>query len=116
MLYRAEVLAPQAEECGTIEFRVAANAVVGMRVQFLSVPIAPHLLGLILPLDVDRARAPVVFLPRDVVTALQQEDPLPGGGQFPGKCPTSGAGPDDDHVVMILIAHCGLLRGFISSE
>src|SRR5579872_5197974 len=84
--------------------------------QILPVAVAPNLFGLVLALDVDRARAPVIFLARNVVAALQQEDPLPGRSEFAGKCPTAGAGPDDNHVVMILVAHCGLLPGFISSE
>ena len=60
----AEVLLAQPEQRRAVELGVAADVVVGVRVELLAVPIAPDLLGLVLALDVDGLRVPVVLLAR----------------------------------------------------
>src|ERR1043166_3150291 len=96
----AEVLVAQAEQCGSVEFRIAADVVVRMRMQRLALAIAPHFLRVIPRLDVDRARTPVVLLAAHVVAALEQQDALPRRRQMVGQRSAAGAGADDDHVVM----------------
>ena len=58
-----EVLLAEAEQRRPVEFRVAADVIVGVWVKRLAVPVAPHFLGVVSGFDVDCARAPVVFLP-----------------------------------------------------
>src|SRR5437879_11624462 len=67
----------------------------------LAVAVAPRLLRLILPLEVDRPRAPVVRLTRHVLAALEEQDLLPRRGQRPRECAAAGAGADDRDVVTL---------------
>src|SRR5262249_34973334 len=60
VLEGAEILAPKPEQCCAIKFRIAANAVVGMRVEWIAVAVVPDFFGLVFALDVYDARAPVV--------------------------------------------------------
>jgi hypothetical protein len=96
----AEVLLPEPEERGAIELGVAADPLVGVRVQLLAGLVAPLLRGLVLPLDVDGASAPVVQLARHVVAALEHQDALAGSGQAVRERAAAGTGPDDDDVVV----------------
>src|SRR5207247_9962594 len=67
MLDLPEVLAPQPEERGAVELRVAADIVVRVRVELPTVPVAPHLLGGVLALEVHGPRIPVVLLAGQVI-------------------------------------------------
>ena len=96
----AEVFPPQPEQRGAVELGVPAHPVVGMRMQVLPVRVPPVLLGLVLPLHVDRPRTPVVRLPRHIVATLEQQDPLAGGRQPVEQGAAPRAGPDDDDVVV----------------
>ena len=102
----AEVLLAQPEQRGAVELGVAADVVVGVRMERLAVLVLPHFLGVVLRLDVDRPRAPVVLLAADVVAALEQQDPLAGRGEVIGERAAARAGADDDHVV---VRHAGAL-------
>lgn len=53
MLDRAKVLPPQVEERRPVELGVAADTVVGVRMQRVAIAVVPDLLGLVLPLNVD---------------------------------------------------------------
>src|SRR5262245_60960440 len=75
MLDGAKVFAPQPKKRGAVEFRVAANTVIGMRMEFLPLPVVPDLFGLILAFNVHSPSAPVVLFARHVVTALEQKNP-----------------------------------------
>src|SRR5262249_18352402 len=81
------------------------DAVVGVRMEFLALAIMPDFFGLVLPLDIHGASAPIVFFARDVVAALQEENSLAGRRQLPGECPAASARTDDDHVIMPFIVH-----------
>jgi hypothetical protein len=100
-----EVFLAQAEQSGAVELRVATDVIVRVRVKFLAVFVAPQLLRLILALDVDGARAPVVLLARHVVAPLEDQNALAGAGQGIGERSTSGAGTYDDYVEMIRMGH-----------
>src|SRR5437016_13632286 len=105
MLHCAEVLAPKPEQCGAVELCVATDTVVGVGVQFLAIAVMPDLFGLVLALDVYGPRAPVVLFARHVVSALQQQNAFASRRELAGECPAAGAGSDDNHVIMSLIAH-----------
>src|SRR2546422_5843303 len=94
MLDLPEVLPTEAEERGTVELGVAAHPVVGVRVELSTLSVPPHLPGVVFPLQVDRLRAPVVLLARDVVAALYEQDALAGGGETIGQRSTPRPGPD----------------------
>ena len=95
-----EVLLAQPEQCRAVELGVAADVVVGVGMERLPVLVLPHLLRVVFPLDVDRARAPVVLLAAHVVAALDQQDPLARRGEVIRQRAAARAGADDDHVVV----------------
>jgi hypothetical protein len=101
----AKVLAAKPEQSGSIKLGIAANAVVRMGVEWIAVSIMPDFFGLVFPLNVYGAGAPVVFFARHVLTALEQKNPLPGRRQLSGERPAAGAGADDDHVIVPFIVH-----------
>ena len=70
MLDLPKVLPAEAEQRGAIELGVAANPVVGVRVELSTLRVAPYFLGVVFPLQVDRLRTPVVLLSWDVVAPL----------------------------------------------
>src|SRR6516164_4077329 len=76
MFHVTEVLAPQTEQRRAVEFRVAADVVVSMRMKLAAITIAPRLFRRVSPLEVDGARAPVGLLARDVAAALKEQDAL----------------------------------------
>ena len=67
----------------------------------LPLVVVPGVLGHVAVVDEDVVRGPVRRLAREPVAALQQEDPLPRGGEVTGERAAAGARPDDDHVVAI---------------
>src|SRR3989475_340849 len=70
MLDLPKVLPAEAEQRGAIELSVAANPVVGVRVELSTLRVPPYFLGVVFPLQVDRLRTPVVLLSWDVVASL----------------------------------------------
>src|SRR5215472_16477187 len=76
----SEVFPAQAEQGRAVELRVSSYVVVCVRVESLSVLVAPLLFGLILAFDVDGARIPVGLFPTNVIAALQDQDTLTGRG------------------------------------
>src|SRR3989454_7254737 len=99
MLDLPEVLAPQPEERGAVELRVAADIVVRVRVELPTVPVAPYFLGGVLALEVHGPRIPVVLLAGHVITALEDEDLLARRREGIRERAASGAGADDRDVV-----------------
>jgi hypothetical protein len=103
VLELAEVLFAEPEERRTVELGVAADEVIGVGVQRLSVPVAPLLLGVVAALDVDRPGAPVLLFPGDVIAALEQQHPLSRRRQPMGQSSAARAGADDDDVVVVAV-------------
>ena len=79
-----------------------------MRVQWLAVNVAPGFFGVVLSVEVDRARAPVVFLARHVIAAFKQQDLLTGGREFVGERAAARARADNDYVVVVVRCHDAL--------
>jgi hypothetical protein len=101
VLQLAEVLSAHAGERRAVELGVAADPVVGVRMELASVAVAPRFLRVVLAVHVDGARGPVVPLARHVAAALQEQDPLARRGQRVEEGAAAGARPDDDHVVPV---------------
>src|SRR5215813_9388185 len=101
----AEVLFAQAKERRTVEFSIAADVIVRVRMQLLTVRVAPGFLGVVLSFKVDRARAPVVLLAWHVITTFEQENFLAGRRESVCQGPAACACADDDYVVMIVRRH-----------
>jgi len=97
----AEVLAPQPEQSGAVKLRIAADAVARMRMEHAAIGVPPHLRGVILAVDVDCFCAPVVFLTRHVIAALEKQNALAGRRQGIGERATTGTASNDDDVVMV---------------
>src|SRR5713101_2326999 len=100
MLDLAEILSAQPKQRGAVEFRVAADVVVRVRVQLFAVFVLPLFFRLILAFDVDRAAVPVVLLAVHVVAAFEQKNAFAGRSQLVGERAATRAGPDDDHIVL----------------
>src|SRR6185295_2768402 len=69
-----KVFSAQTKESGAVKLRIPTDKVVGVRVQFLAIAIAPRLFGVVFPFEVYGARAPVVLLTRDVIAPLEEEN------------------------------------------
>src|SRR5919108_2530845 len=104
----AEVPLTQPEEDGAVDLRLAPDVVVLTGVERLPVLVEPRLVRLVLVADEYRAAVPVVRLAPQVIAALEDEDALAGGRQPVRERAAPGAGPDDDHVVVL--GHEFLLR------
>ena len=72
----SEILLAQPEERSTIEFRVPTHVIIRVGMQLLTVRVAPQLFGVVLGIDINGLRVPVVLLAGDVITALMNEDSL----------------------------------------
>src|SRR6185503_6820786 len=73
MLNLAKVFFAKSKEGGAKEFCIAADVVVGMRVQLVAVFVAPLLFGLIFSFEIDRARIPVVLFTRHIAAAFEKQ-------------------------------------------
>src|SRR5215471_478398 len=101
----SKVLLPQPEQRGSIELGVAADVIIGVRMEFLAITVAPDFSCLIPAFGIDRLGIPVVLLTLDVVAALQQQNALSGWRQFVGQRAAARARADDDHVVVVFACH-----------
>src|SRR5215471_14967757 len=96
----SEIPLAEPEQGRTVEFRVAANVVVGVRMERLPVLVTPRLFGVVFRLDIDRTRVPVIFFAPDIVATLEQQNLLARGRKLVRERAAAGAGADDDDVVM----------------
>src|SRR5262249_35652818 len=74
MSYFSEVLAAQPEQRCPVELRVSAHVVIGVRMQFFAIDIAPFFFRVVFGFDVDGLRIPVVLLTPDVIAALEDQN------------------------------------------
>jgi hypothetical protein len=100
----AEVPFAEPEEDGAVHLRLATDVVVLAGMERLPVLVVPGLVRLVLVLDEDGVRVPVVRLAGQVVAALEEEDALPRRRQSVRERSPSRAGADDDDVVVIVHA------------
>src|SRR5271165_1449677 len=98
----AEIFLAQPEQSSTVKLGIAADVVVGMRMEFLAIPVEPRLFRVVVGVDVDDLWIPVRFLARNIVAALKDQYPLSGRRQVIGECSATRAGSDDDYVIVIV--------------
>src|SRR6266480_5388133 len=101
----AEVFFAQTKQRGAKKFCVAADVIVGVRVQLVAVFVAPAFFGLVFSFEVYGARIPVVFFPRHVTAAFEDDNPFSGRGELVSESATARAAAYDDDVVMIALRH-----------
>ena len=104
----AKVFFSQTKQRRAVKLGVATDEVVRVRMQFFAVTVAPRFFRVVLAVEVNGLRAPVVLLARHIVAALKQKNLLAGGRQFVGQRAAAGARADDDDVVVIIAGHDGL--------
>src|SRR5574337_24312 len=100
-----EVFFAQPKQRSTIKLGVAADIVVGVRVQRFPGLVSPFFLGLVFAFDVDRARIPVVLFPANIIAALQDKNAFARGRESVGEGSPSSAGSYDDDVVVFMPGH-----------
>src|SRR5215469_9643810 len=106
----SEIFLAQPKQCCTVKFRVPAHVIVCMRMQLFAFHVAPQLFRVVLRIDIDGFRIPVVLFASYIVATLQNEDLLARGGQMVCKRSTPGPRSDDDYVELVLVAHYLLLQ------
>src|SRR5439155_4116711 len=102
----AEVGVPHPEEDRAVELRLAADVIVLAGMELLAVLVDPLLVRLVPRLGDHLGGVPVLGLTANVVATLQQQHAEPGRSEPVRERAASGAGADDDHVVVV-VAHCG---------
>src|SRR5437764_15084883 len=70
MFNLAKIFFPQTEERGSIEFRVTANVIIGVRMQFCAVCVTPKLYRVVSSVRIHLHRAPIFVLTRNKGPAL----------------------------------------------
>src|SRR5215813_8838986 len=105
MLDFAKILPAQAKQRSTIELRIAANIIVRVRMQRLAVSVAPNFPGVVLGIEVDSTRIPVILLAQHIVAAFEQQYMLARGRQRVSQRPSPRPSADDDYVEMICSRH-----------
>src|SRR5437773_3952131 len=101
----AKIFLAKTEECGSVEFGVASDVVVGVGMERLAVLVAPLFLGLVLGLDIHGARIPIGLLPAHVISALENQNALPCRSECVDQCSPARAGSNDDYVVVLVLSH-----------
>ena len=75
----AEVFAAESKQGRAVELGVAADEVVGVRMQGFALFVSPHLFGVVATVLVDGFRAPIGSFAAHVVAALDEQDLLARG-------------------------------------
>ena len=101
VLHLLEVAFAKAQQDAGVDLGVAADEVLGVRAKRDAVLVVP-VLGRHVPLAAeDLFGLPVLELPREVATALEQEDLLAGRREAVRERAAARAAADDDHVVVL---------------
>ena len=93
MLQLAKVLFSQTKQRRAVEFRVAADVIVGMRVQFFAGGIQPGFFGLVFAIEVDCFGIPVIFFPRNPSAPFQNQNPFSAGRELSRNVPPPAPEP-----------------------
>ena len=100
-----EVGFAQPEKSCSIKFCVTADVIVSVGVEILSILVAPSFLGVILSLRIDCPRTPIVLLPWDVWSSLQQQNALAARRELPSQGPSTRARTNDNEIVVFALLH-----------
>ena len=72
MFYLAKIFFAETKQRRAIKFRVAADIIIGVRMQLGAIGVAPKLLGVVAAMRIHLQRVPVFFLARNKWTSLEQ--------------------------------------------
>src|SRR6266540_2354156 len=97
----SKILFAQTEQRRAVKLGVAADVIICVRMQVLAVLVAPDFLRVVFALLVDRLGAPVVFLPRHVRAALNEQNSLTASGQPIRQRAAARAGANDDNIEVV---------------
>ncbi len=97
----AKVFLPKTKQRGPEEFGIAADVVVGVRMELIAIFVVPFLRGLIFPFEIDCAWIPVVFFTRHIAAAFENQDLFSRRRKLVRKRAASGAAANDDNVIVI---------------
>ena len=104
MFYLAKILFAEAEQRCAIKFRVAANVIIGVRMQFSAVGVAPKLLRVVSATAFTAASSS--FLSRAAqMAALNQQNFLAARCKVIGQSAATCARTDDDEIVIAPVVH-----------
>src|SRR5271157_2897294 len=103
MVQLAEVALAQAKQRRAVEFGIAADVVVGVRMKVVSVLVEPRLVGVVVGIDIDHFGVPVRLFAGNIITALQNKDALARRRKMIRQRASPGACSDDDYVVVVVI-------------
>src|SRR5579871_5549015 len=101
-----EVSLPEPQEDSAIDLAVAADKIMQPRMKGLAIRTVPSLLCLIARIYEYGLAVPILAFSRQIATALEEEDALPGLRQAPRHGAATRTGADNDHIVMFAGAHC----------
>src|ERR1044071_7798430 len=95
-----KILFPQAKQRSAVKLGISAYEIIRVWMQLVAFHVAPGLFSVVSTFEVNGACAPVVFLARNVISALEQQDLFAGGRQFVSQCASARARADNDYVVV----------------
>src|SRR3954469_15597719 len=96
-----EVALAQAEEDPAVDLGVATHEVLRVRTERDTVAVVPPLAGDVSLAAEDLPGVPVLALAREVAATLEHQDLLARRRETVRERASAGAGPDDDHVVVV---------------
>ena len=98
----AKIFFAQTEQRGAVEFRVAADVIICVWMEGFAVLVVPGFFRVVLRVEIYSPRAPVIFLARHIVAALEQQDFLAGWRELVSQSAAARAGSDNDYVVVVV--------------
>jgi hypothetical protein len=110
-----EIALTQAKQHSSINFAVAADVIVKPRMESLPLGIVPGFRGLVVGVNENGLAIPIFAFAREIVAAFQQQDFLACLRQPPSHGSTTGAGTNDNDVIM-LRAHAARLSSACIAE
>src|ERR1041384_4910952 len=103
-----EVFSTQTKESSAVKLRIPTDKVVGVRVQFLAIAIAPRLFSVVFPFEVYGARAPVVLLTRDIIAPLEKKNLFARGRECVSQCAAARGRANAASFELTVAGHGGL--------
>src|ERR1044072_6842456 len=105
MTHFAKILLAHSKERRAIKFGIAANIIIGVRMEFFAVPIAPLFFGIVFRFRHYSFGAPIVFFARQKSAAFEEQNAFAGWRQRISEGASAGPRPDNNYVIMVFICH-----------
>ncbi len=97
----AEIALAKAQQRSAVHFGIAADEVMQCRTERVAPRVGPALVRLVCGIDEYRLRAPVLLATLEILSALEDQDPLAGRGEALSERSAARPAADHDHVVMV---------------